>query len=119
MQELQPDIKQATEDVLQANRDFKELGEGAAELWSDVRRAVSGAGERDAAGDAFREGAGLEWEDIRKDAAKAATGVFGEVSALRVCVWLERGLCHPARKKLSADCVVFAMQSIASAAFMG
>lgn len=81
-----PDVWQAADDILQGKTDVQSAAKEAAELWSDVKQAVSGLGggggqtTRTTAGGAQEEAtAGLGCEGLKKDLERAAAGVFGSV----------------------------------------
>lgn len=83
-----PDVWQAADDILQGKTDVQTAGKEAAELWSDVKHAVSrfgaGGGQTTTTGgrtgSAQEETTGLGWEGLKKDVERAAAGVFGDVS---------------------------------------
>eukprot|EP00903_Cladosiphon_okamuranus_P009409 g8973.t1 len=81
-----PDLWEAADDVLQAEKGVQTAVKEAAELWSDVKQAVSGLGGGEGittsttAGGAQEEAnTGLKWEGFKKDVERAAAGVFGDV----------------------------------------
>lgn len=89
---LEPDLRQAADEVLQTQEDLKALRKEAKGIWSDVQRAVSGVGKETAPDEHNLDTqAGLEWKDIKRDAAKLAKGVFGEVSTLRSKLYEDGG----------------------------
>jgi len=93
-------LQQATDDILQGKREIQAVRKEAGGIWSEIKQAVSelggGGGPKLGGGtDSTQQeesSAGLAWEEFRRDAKRAAHGVFGDVSELVVPgsfrVWL-------------------------------
>lgn len=85
-------MQQATDDIIQGKKDIQAVRKEAVGIWSEVKQAVSelgGGGGRTTGdgGDSAQQeesGVGLAWEGLRRDAERAARGVFGDVSELVV-----------------------------------
>lgn len=75
-QGLEPDLRQAAGEILQAKEEFQAVGKEVEGLWSDVQRALSGSDTDGAA----QGNVDLEWEGLKRDASKVAKEVLGEVS---------------------------------------
>lgn len=77
-----PDLRRAVGDILNGKEDIQAARQEAAGIWSDIKQAVSelgGGGGPSAGEDSTTE---LAWDVLKRDAKRAAKGVFGDVSMI-------------------------------------
>lgn len=76
---VRPDLRKVVDDVLQGTKDIQAAGQEAGGVWSDIKQAVSELGGGGSLA-TDEESSGLGWEALKRDAKRAARGVFGDVS---------------------------------------
>lgn len=110
-QDLGPDLRQAADDLFQAKESFQAAREETGGLWSDMQRAVSGAVEGVINPDGGPEQQGnvaLEWELLKRDTAKAAKEVLGEVKRCLGRGRVRRLLCIMPEMDMVLSCMLYA-----------